>query len=96
MSDDDIKRCPECDYPDIYLGAWAIECGYDSNCPNWTQKQADEVERLTAERYPVPDFDDVSEELDSNPYTGPFQFSLDYGDDDDTPTWPVPDYTTTD
>ena len=84
---DNIKRCPLCDYPDIYTGATNVECGYDKACVNWTQKQADEVERLTESRYPTPEYD-----ADES-YTGPFQFDLDWDkDENSTPTWPVPDF----
>lgn len=83
-NEDDIERCPLCDYPDVYLGATSLECGYDGTCANWTQKQADEVERLMGERHPTPES-----------HTGPFQFNLDWGqDEEETPPWPIPDFTT--
>lgn len=109
MLDDKIKRCPKCGYPDIYMGAVSIECGYDPSCSNWTKTQADEVERLNAERYPVPDFDDdVTEKIQEKSiqknntvddeeldyYAGLYQYGLNYDDDNDTPTWAVLDYDT--
>jgi len=88
MSDVNIARCPLCNYPDVYLGATKVECGYDEVCANWTRTQADEVERLTAERYPTPAPPDVTPGESS-------QFSLDWDRDEDvTPSWPIPDFTT--
>lgn len=92
---DNIPRCPKCGYPDIYLGAVNIECGYDTSCPNWTTAQAEEVDRLNAERYPEPDYYDIEDSSETTTsHTGPFQFSLDYDDDADTPVLPIPDFGT--
>jgi len=93
MNNTKIDRCPKCGYPDVYTGIWAIECGYIKSCPNWTKAQSDEVERLNAVRYPEPE---CTKSTESETHTGPFQFSLDYGDDDDTPTWITPDFEATD
>lgn len=103
MTSDNIRRCPKCGYPDIYMGAFSIECGYVSSCPNWTKTQADEVERLNAERYPGPDFtEDCPTEVEVEKtkkqvedddddemdyYAGLYQYGLNYNDDNDTPTW---------
>lgn len=46
------QRCPKCGYPDIYLGATRIECGYDEKCENYTEKQAGEVQKLLDVRFP--------------------------------------------
>ena len=82
--ENNIERCPLCNYPDIYTGANNIECGYKKECPNWTAKQEEEVDRLVDLRHPIPES-----------FTGPFQFSLDWDKEEDkTPPWPGPSFTT--
>lgn len=82
---DNIKRCPKCGYPDVYIGATSIECGYDETCDYWTQKQADEVERLLKLRFP-----------EASKYAEPEQFELDWEPDEEITApmspWPLPDF----
>lgn len=75
----EIARCPKCGYPNIYLGATKIECGYDKKCENYTIRQADEVEKDLEEKFPsVAEFGELDEldwdpeEEDTQPYEIPF------------------------
>lgn len=49
---DKIQRCPKCGFPNIYIGATNIECGYVETCENYTETQAAEVQRYLEEKYP--------------------------------------------
>jgi len=46
------ERCPKCGYPNVYIGAISIECGYIENCENYTSRQGKEVENFLREKFP--------------------------------------------
>lgn len=66
-----IQQCPKCGYPNVYLGATSIECGYIESCENYTEKQAAEVQKILEEKFPsAADINDGD-------------LSLDWDDDED-------------
>lgn len=46
VTNNNFDKCPKCGYRNIYVGATKIECGYDSNCENFTVNQAKEVAKI--------------------------------------------------
>lgn len=72
-----IKRCPKCGYPNIYLGATSIECGYMENCENYTEKQAAEVQKFLKEKFPsAADIEDGLDWDDDEDTTQPYGIPL--------------------
>ena len=62
--------CPKCGDDNIYIGAFSIECGVNSACENYTERQAEIIN------------EEKSSELeDENDYYG---FSYLYDNDDYT------------
>jgi len=85
-----FDKCPKCGYKNIYVGATKIECGYNSNCENFTENQAKEVIKILKEQ----------EEKASKKLQEEQQMSLDLDWDEDEiitrPITPIYFSTTTD
>ena len=74
---DKIKRCPKCGYPNIYLGATTIECGYIETCENYTKKQATEVQKFLKGKFPsTADIDDNFDWDEDEDITHPYGLPL--------------------
>jgi len=74
---DKIQRCPKCGYPNIYLGATSIECGYVETCENYTEKQAAEVQEFLKKKFPsAADVEDNFDWADDEDVTQPYGIPL--------------------
>ena len=74
----ETKICPKCGYPDIYLGATKVECGYEPTCENFSERQANEIQKKLSKNFPSTTNIEDQLELDWTP------------DEDDTQPYGIP------